>query len=402
MDIARLIVHHVRIPLRKTVRHASHERTNTDSLIVRCELSDGSIGWGEGLPREYVTGETIDDAWQLLQAATISEQLAGSISDPAEAVAVLSELHISQSESSDFKSQIPTEHLGRGCFGNSVTCAIEIAVLDAVCRRAGVPLSHVTTLLPEAAAIRQNVTEVCYSGAITSERPLQQMHSALKQRLYGFRHVKVKVGSAGQDDAATLRRLRRILGPRVELRVDANEAWSCETVKERVRSLLPFGISCIEQPVPHREIGGLSELRSELQVPIMLDESLCSMADARRAIGEGLCDLFNIRLSKCGGFLPSLRLAALAHTAGLGFQLGCQVGETGVLSAAGRHFATSVSDLRWLEGSYDRHLVRERLTCEDVTFGYRGRAAALPGPGSGITVDEKAVSRVTVRTHRLV
>jgi muconate cycloisomerase len=132
----------------------------------------------------------------------------------------------------------------------------------------------------------------------------------------------------------------------------------------------------------------------------MLDESLCSVSDGRRAIERGTCDLFNIRLSKCGGFVNSLKLAALAHGAGLGYQLGCQVGETGILSAAGRHFACSVGGIRYLEGSFDRFLVRERLTVEDLTFGYRGFAPALTGPGLGIRVDPDALKRVTIREER--
>ena len=128
----------------------------------------------------------------------------------------------------------------------------------------------------------------------------------------------------------------------------------------------------------------------------MLDESLCSLVDARRAIEFGLCDLFNIRISKCGGFLNSLKLAALARQAGLGYQLGCQVGETGILSAAGRHFASSVSDIRYVEGSYDQFLVRERLTVENLTFGRKGLAPAITRPGLGVTIDERALARVTI------
>jgi len=141
----------------------------------------------------------------------------------------------------------------------------------------------------------------------------------------------------------------------------------------------------------------LSRLRGHIGVPLMLDESLCSLTDAHRAIEAGTCDLFNIRLSKCGGFVPSLRLAAIAHQAGLGFQLGCQVGETGILSAAGRHFACSVANVRFIEGSYDRHLVRERLTVQDMTFGRGGVAPALTSPGLGADIDEAALRRVTVR-----
>jgi muconate cycloisomerase len=133
----------------------------------------------------------------------------------------------------------------------------------------------------------------------------------------------------------------------------------------------------------------------------MLDESLCSLVDARQAIEAGTCDLFNLRLSKCGGFLTSLLLAAAAHRAGLGCQLGCQVGETGILSAAGRHFATSVGELRYLEGSFDRFLVRETLTREDLTFGRGGYAPALAGPGLGVTIDRAALQRVTQAELRL-
>src|SRR5207237_2512740 len=139
------------------------------------------------------------------------------------------------------------------------------------------------------------------------------------------------------------------------------------------------------------------ELRRRLPVKIMLDESLTSLADAQAAIAGQTCDLFNIRLSKCGGFLNSLRLAALAGQAGLGYQLGCHPGESGILSAAGRHWACSVRDIRYLEGSYDRHLLQHPLTNEDLTFGYRGFAQALTAPGLGVTIDRAALERVTLQ-----
>src|SRR5262249_58069942 len=63
---AEVTAHHVRIALRKAIRHASYTRTSTDNLLVRCVLEDGTEGYGEGVPREYVTGETIDSAIDLL------------------------------------------------------------------------------------------------------------------------------------------------------------------------------------------------------------------------------------------------------------------------------------------------------------------------------------------------
>jgi muconate cycloisomerase len=214
---------------------------------------------------------------------------------------------------------------------------------------------------------------------------------ALARRLYGFAHCKVKVGHPDDNDAQRLRTIRRWIGQRMDLRVDVNEAWPAAELRQKIEPLTEFNIGCVEQPVPHTEVGGLAELRQQIGVPIMLDESLTSLVDAASAITGKTCDLFNIRLSKCGGFLASLKIAAVARAAGLGFQLGCHPGETGVLSAAGRHWACSVDRARYLEGSYDRYLFRRLVTNEDITFGYGGRAPAINQPGLGVTFDEKAL-----------
>jgi muconate cycloisomerase len=244
---------------------------------------------------------------------------------------------------------------------------------------------------------------VRYSGAITTARRLKLRVATWRMWGYGFRQVKIKVGIAGYDDAARLREVRSyIVGRNLDLRVDANEAWSPADVVARIRALEPYRLSAVEQPVPHADVGMLAEVRRQVRVPLMLDESLCSLIDAERAVERGTCDLFNVRLSKCGGFIPSLRLVQFARRHGLGCQLGCQVGETALLSAAGRHFAASVGGLRYLEGSYDRHLVRERLANRDITFGWGGWARALPGPGLGVTVDPRALERVTVRKEALL
>jgi muconate cycloisomerase len=196
--------------------------------------------------------------------------------------------------------------------------------------------------------------------------------------------------------------IRRRVGKKMDLRVDANEAWPADVAAERIAALEPFNISAVEQPVPHSEVDRLADVRKQVKTPIMLDESLCGMADAERAAASGLCDLFNLRLSKCGGFIPTLRLAQFAAKHNLGYSLGCQVGETAVLSTAGRHFATSVKDLRYVEGSFDRHLVRYPLGTEDVTFGWGGWAPAIVRTGLGIGVQEDGVERLAVRKEVLI
>jgi muconate cycloisomerase len=387
MRVAELTAFQVHIPLRKPIRHASHERTSTENLVVRCVLADGTEGYGEGVPREYVTGETIDSAIALLKRSDLPGQL-DNCADFSGAVALAERLRL---------ADIPGDD--RQCQGNAARCAVELALLDAYGKHFGQALSEVTRLVaPELYQARPGVQ---YSGAITATQGMKLRFTAWKYRIFGFHQLKMKVGIAGQDDVKRLKIIRRRLG-KVDLRVDANEAWSPADAVERIRALEPMRITAVEQPVAHDEVQYLAEMRRQVRVPIMLDESLCSLVDAQRAHDGGTCDLFNLRLSKCGGFLPTLRLAQFARQHGLGCQLGCQVGETALLSASGRHFACSVADLRYLEGSYDRHLVKEALATQDITFGWGGRASALAGPGMGVSVDGAALARVTTRKEPLL
>ena len=75
MQVAELTAYHVRIPFRRAIRHASHSRSDTDNVLVRCVLDDHTEGFGEGVPREYVTGESIDFALDLLRRSDLRSQL---------------------------------------------------------------------------------------------------------------------------------------------------------------------------------------------------------------------------------------------------------------------------------------------------------------------------------------
>ena len=395
MHSRRLPAFQVPITLKKPVRHASHVRYSNDTIILRCVMDDGSLGWGEGLPRTYVTGESIASVWRHLGKTDFRPLQEMDFHGALEAALAVDRFELADVAPDDGVNV-------RECFGNAVRCAVELAVIDAACRVEGCSVGDLVCRLPDAAMWASPQDEVFYSGAITSMSPARQWLSALRMRLFAFRQVKVKVGSEGLSDEACLRRVRTIVGNSVDLRLDANEAWRCEEVAGKMALLMRFRPTSLEQPVSHADVAGLRHVRTEIAVPIMLDESLCCGEDAVRAIAGGWCDLFNIRLSKCGGLVRSVRLASLARQHGLGFQLGCQVGETGILSAAGRHFACSIPDIRYLEGSFDRFLVRDALTEQDLTFRYGGRAGRLAGPGLGIDVDECRVRTLAVRTLELI
>lgn len=395
MKIRSLTAFEVPIALKTAIRHASYTRRNNDTLFVRCELTDGSVGWGEGLPRPYVTGESIGSVWRHLQATDFAQLADVCLVSPADAVRALTDLSL---------PDVPADPgiTARECFGNSVRCALELALLDAVCQSADCSVSEVIRELPEAVELFAPREDVHYSGVITAATGLRQWRSPLKMKIFGFRHVKIKVGTPGIDDVISVGRARRILGKTVDLRLDANEAWNCDNVVQRIKALVSFNPACLEQPVPHSQVQGLADVKSSISTPIMLDESLCCKEDALRAIAAGTCDLFNLRISKCGGIIPCVRLAAMARQHGLGYQLGCQVGETGILSAAGRQFACNIGQIRYLEGSYDRFLVRRSVTKEDLTMRYGGRASRLTAPGLGITVDETIIQQTAVRKRSLI
>ncbi len=388
MKIVALEAFVVRIPLVKPVKHASHTRSDTDNLVVKATLENGIVGWGEGVPREYVTGESASSAIEHLTRSNLGSQLS-QCDDLASALKMIESVKMATVTGDE-----------RGIAGNAARCAVELALLDACGKFFQVPLSEMTkTLSP---SLYESRSLVRYSGAITSaRRGLKIRLASWRMRIFGVKQLKVKVGIEGHDDPYRLKMIRGRVGKSVDIRIDANESWTAENAGAKIRALEPFNISAVEQPIPHEQAHLLAKLQQEIQTPIMLDESCCGMYDAKLAVENNWCKLFNIRLSKVGGFIPAIRLAEYATANNIGYQLGCQVGETAILSAAGRHFATSIKNIRYLEGSYDRHLVKKSLSEEDITFGWGGVAPEIRGNGLGISISEQQVKECQTRHEEL-
>src|SRR5262249_54298153 len=162
MRVVELTALQVRLPLRKPVRHASYTRSSTDNILVRCVLEDGTEGFGEGVPREYVTGESIDSDFELLRRSDLAAQLE-PCRDFALAVAVAERLRLASIAGDE-----------RGCQGNAARCAVELAILDASGRYFGEPLGRVVPLM--ANDLYEPLSWVRYSGAITSARHGLKLH----------------------------------------------------------------------------------------------------------------------------------------------------------------------------------------------------------------------------------
>ena len=183
--------------------------------------------------------------------------------------------------------------------------------------------------------------------------------------LFGMRHFKLKVGFP--DDDQRLKAVWRIIGRRVlkgkaTLRLDANSAWSRFEAIEKLTAWKNYQFAGVEQPLVKGSEEELISLREQTGVKIFHDESLVTMEDAERLDELGVADGFNIRVSKCGGLMPALRLANFARMRRIEIQLGCMVGETSILSAIGVHFLKNVPGVDYCEGSFGNLLLADDVT----------------------------------------
>jgi len=363
------------IPLRDRFRHAAAERGVADPIVVQVELRSGVVGYGETLPRPYVTGETV---------ASVIEDIPGLLMRGLEAWRPAS-----FAAALEMIDALP-QQAGDGRLLLAARAGLELALLDAYSRHFGRSISEAAGWLglPGFGA-PGSLGRIRYSGVLSGRDVAALRRSVVKMRLFGLRDLKLKVGFDDDDRRlrAVVRWLGRSLGSRTTLRVDANGAWSVEQAIRQLGHWADTPIACVEQPLPAGRESEVLRLRQTLNVPVMQDESLLTLQQAERLIADGLMDAMNIRISKNGGFLPALRLAGLARQRRLLFQLGCMVGETSILSAAGRRFLEIVPGVRFAEGSYGTFLLTGDVTSRPLRFGYGGRVKPLRGLGWGVDVD---------------
>jgi muconate cycloisomerase len=372
-SIARIELLTAELPFRFSFGHALADRHSSTNVYVKIVLDDGTVGFGEGVPRAYVTGETAEGAITALRDRYVPTLLGRELPSPDAVTDMLDSARQAGSPVSN------------GTVDTAAWCALELALLDAAGRR--FHRSVGAWLGPYRASVIQ------YSAVIPFTRPRQLAMVALLIRLAGMRHVKVKVGNDLDADLRALRLLRRILGPHVDLRVDANCAWTAKEALAALALMRPYGISAVEQPVRADDLEGLRQITAETPEMIIVDESLRTVDEATVLAEKHACDAFNIRVSKCGGLLNSVRIARIADQAALTCIVGAQVGESGLLSAAGRHLAASIGPPVYVEGSAGRLLLREDLTEENVLPGRKGRARPYRRDGLGVHVKEPTLKK---------
>ncbi|MBD1876662.1 enolase [Nodosilinea sp. FACHB-131] len=373
----------LQIPFVEAFAHSVRSRSCSDSIVVRLRAEDGTIGYGEAVARPYVTGETVEGClrfmertlWPAVQA-TDYFHWAGQ-----DAIAWLGSLALPIEDSAN---------AGTGVVAwNAARCGFELALIDCLLKSAGVSLGE---LLPP----RHPVT---YSGVITASSIEGAVKHAKRFKQFGLPHIKVKI--TGEADRERLAAIRAAVGPEVSLRVDGNGAYSVESAIATCEALAEFQIDSAEQMIPRGDPQDLAMVQAASAVPQMADESLITLADAEALIEAKACRGFNLRLSKCGGLGTTLAIAELSQAADIRVQVGCQVGETAILSAAGRHLAAYLPEISFCEGSYGSLLLREDLSRRPIHFGHQGLAKPLKGPGLGVEIQDALLEKYAQQTISL-
>jgi L-Ala-D/L-Glu epimerase len=268
------------------------------NLLVTLELADGTRGYGEAAPFAAFNGETQELAHAALDAARSTVEGA----DVREWRRVALALH--------------------GAMGpvGSARCALETAMLDALTRRAAMPL---WAFFGGAGTTLETDMTITTGGVAEAEAATR----AILAR--GISTIKVKIGSG--DIALDLERVSaiRAAAPDAPLILDGNCGYSADGALQLLALLHARAITpvLLEQPVPKDDIAGMRQVVQWGTVPVAADESAAGAAQVLRLASERAASVINIKLMKCG-IAEALDIAAIARAAGIGLMIGGMVEST--------------------------------------------------------------------------
>lgn len=335
-----------------TARGELHERR---LILVRIR-GEGLEGWGETASLSLRGGADI-------------EELAAEIRDRCWPGLLQGEVEPNRVWSAIARCR------NRGASPQAVA-AVDIALHDLVGRATGQP---VWRLLGAAEA-----SPVTCNATLPAANPAETRRLGREWADQGFRTFKLKVGLPG--DVTQVATVRRTLGDTVEIRVDANGAWSVDDAADRLEALAQHRIELAEQPVGTFE--QMVELRSRVDVRVAADESLVSPFDARRAKELGACDIAAVKVAKVGGLGAALEIAETMPS----YLSSSLEGPVGITAAA---HAVQALPYRGGDAAVAHGLATERLFSATVGRGARAERDQLQideRPGLGVEIDEEALA----------
>jgi len=325
MKISKIDARTEHIPLKRPYAISYRAIDAIDSVIVAIHSETGLTGLGTASPSPSVTGETV----AACQTALQPEALAWLLGQDVRHLPALCRL---------LQQCLPDTPAARA--------ALDMALHDLLAQHLGLPL---VDLLGRA---HEKLPTSITIGIKNIDETLAEADEYLNQ---GFRVLKVKLGQSLEQDLERLHKLREKFGQRFALRVDPNQAYSAADVQQFITRSENLTIEFLEQPMPADQIDAMRALPAAVRRQLAADECLLNPADALKLLTPApACGIFNIKLMKCGGIFPALRIAAIAEEAGVELMWGCMdesvIGISAALHAALASPATRYLDL---DGSFD-------------------------------------------------
>lgn len=371
MQIDKVKVYKIKLPFSIDFSHSLRKRSSVNNIIAKVVAEQGEInGYGEGAPRSYVTGESQESAVKSISHFIKQDTFPWELNDV--------------SQIWDF-----VERLSNGKEHNAAICALETALLDAFGKSEN---KYIIEYFP-----KDFYTDEVYYGApipLAGKQRIMEICRLIKKMK--INKLRLKLGRDLEQNKEIIETVHSVFGGDCDVRVDINCAWNSELASRHIPLINKYKIKFIEQPMMPAEpdIADFARLMQNSGVVLMADESACSLNDMEKIAKEGYYEMINVRLSKCGGFRNSLRIIDYLRLNGIRFQIGCQLGESGILSAAGRVLGLLCRDAEYYDGSYDEFLLKENTTFENVSFGPYGKAGPLEGAGLGVKVSRQRLARI--------
>ncbi|HET7678253.1 MAG TPA: dipeptide epimerase [Candidatus Limnocylindrales bacterium] len=338
----------LRLPLRDPFRIARDEPADVaTTLIVDLEgIETWPDGVGEAYPVAYYgeTPATIEVVLPLLLAAV---QGLGAV--PPGVEGARDWLHAAD----DAMDAVIGHHGG-------AKCGLDIALHDLIARRLDVPLYELLGTSPDLPPTDFSIG--IDEPDVVAERARRAGH---------FPALKIKLG--GPNDIDTLEAVRAVYGG--PIRVDANTGWQPDEGARIVPELVRLGVELIEQPLPAHDLAGLRWLQERSPLPIVADESAVTLRDLPNLVG--VVAAVNVKLAKCGGVGPALRMIRRARELGFKVFLGCME-ETSVGIAASAALASLVD---WVDLDGNLLLAEDPFEGLELDSTCRWQLPASPGLG---------------------
>ena len=363
LQIERVEVFGVAMPLIGTFTSASISKQATKCVVVRLTASDGTVGISSIEPS--AAAKSPGTAAELM--AALRDRIAAAVvgMDPTNLHRLIERLD----------ALAPTQP-GAGA-------AVEMACVDLVSRINGVPIyTYLGGTLNDS---------VEFNGWIGMLPPEEAAAEALRWLNAGFRSAKIKVGSGVEADHDRVAAVRAAVGSAMKLRIDANLQYDADTSLQLCRRVKQFDLQLFEQPAHLRDLAGMARVRREGGIPVMADESISDHASLVAAIKADAADFVKFGIKQAGGFLRAARMLATAEAAGIpvvighGFGLDPSTIAEVMLAASSRNVLPGLECVGPLK-------VKDTVATTRLDIS-SGRLSLPAGPGLGITLDDKKLQQ---------